>query len=131
MVGFNEMHRFYYEFQATCLLVFVILAQLIKPFLFNSMWGVSFAVDFLMKMLGSLIISSLPKSTRILTFIIKILINLQIYRTSLLCIPLTIDANPDEKGCITASKLIKKSEKYCKSYLVSMNRLFCDSHERE
>jgi hypothetical protein len=73
------------------------------------------------------------KKYLILTFKIKFIINLQIYTTSLLCTPLTILTRilHDEKGCITASKLIKESEKYCKSYLVSMNRLFCDSHERE
>jgi hypothetical protein len=87
------------------------IAQLIKPSPFNSLWGVSFSVDFLMKMLGSLIISSFPKSTLILTFMIKFIINLRIYRTTLLSTPLTIDANPDEKECITAAKLIKESQK--------------------
>jgi hypothetical protein len=41
--------------------------------------------------------------------------------------PYYIDANPDEKGCITASKLIKESEKYCNFY----EYLFYDSHDRE
>ncbi len=47
------------------------------------------------------------KSTLILTFIIKLIINIQTYRTTLPYTPLTIDANPGRKGCLTASKLIK------------------------
>ncbi len=47
------------------------------------------------------------KSTRILTFINKVIINLLIYRTNLL----SANANPDEKGCLPASKVIKESEK--------------------
>jgi hypothetical protein len=89
--------------------MFVILSQLIKPAHFTSFVGCFFSVDFLMKMLGSLIISSRSKSTLILTFIIQFILNLKIHRTSLLYTPLTVDANPDEKECITASKLIKES----------------------
>ncbi len=44
--------------------------------------------------------------------------NLQNYIT-VVCTPLTTDANPDGKKCLTASKLFKESEKhiYCKKIL--------------
>ena len=44
MISFNEMHRFYFDFQATvlCLLMFAIVSQLIKPSAFTSLWVVLF-----------------------------------------------------------------------------------------
>ncbi len=77
---------------------------------FTSFCGGPVSVDFYFKtMIGSKkynhnILSSM-KSTLILTFRI---INLQIYRTNLHL--LSTDANPDGKGCPTASKLVKESE---------------------
>ncbi len=58
------------------------------------------------------------KSTLILTIRIKIIIKLQIYITTLLYIPFTTHAHSNGKLCITASELMKESEKhifYCKT----------------
>ncbi len=87
---------------------------------FTSFLGGPVSVDFnFQTMLGSKeynhnILSSM-KSTLIPTYRI---INLQIYRTNLHTF--ITDANPDGKGCPTASKLVKESEDiYCmlqKSY---------------
>jgi hypothetical protein len=129
MVGFNEMHRFYYEFQATCLLVFVTLSQLIKPAPFTfCFFFCGFSYENV-RITYHFFSSKKYSHSNIHNKIFNQSTNLHNFTT--VHTPYYIDANPDEKGCITASKLIKESEKYCKSYLVSMNRLFCDSHDRE
>ncbi len=87
--------------------MFVIVSQLVKKSPFTALWGGSVSVDFIFKikiMSGSMenfqhLFFSIKK-TLILTFIE---INLQIYSAH----PLTTDANPDEKGCLTASKFRK------------------------
>jgi hypothetical protein len=67
------------------------------------------------------ILSSM-KNTLILTFRI---INLQIYRTTLHT--LTTDANPDGKGCLTASKLIIEFEDiyFVKKLLLFLCIVYC------
>jgi hypothetical protein len=55
--------------------------------------------------------------------------NLQIYRTTIHCIPIPADANPDGKeGCLIASKIIKESEKHLVIFLLSI--VFCLFYEQ-
>jgi hypothetical protein len=85
MVNFSETHSFYMKSKLQYLLLFVVASQLIKPFPFTLLRGGSLSVDLIfMIMLGSKEHShhffSSTKITLILTFI---LMNLQIYRTTL------------------------------------------------
>jgi hypothetical protein len=47
MINLNEMYGFYYEFNATLSVTAVIVSQLIKPFLFTSLWSGSVSVDLI------------------------------------------------------------------------------------
>ncbi len=105
MVSFYEIYRFFYEFQATLSALLCEVVLFSCGFCFNDIAKTKKKKHYFF---------STTKSTLILTFIMKLIINLQIYRT-LYKTPST-DANPNGKGCRPASK---ESDKhiYCKKLL--------------
>jgi hypothetical protein len=88
--------------QLLCLLLFVIASQLIKPSPFTSLWDGSVSVDFVFMIMPE----SKENNQKYSDF--NNYINIYNQSTT----PYYTDANPDEKRCLTASKLIKESEKH-------------------